>query len=480
MLCYITRPDLVVIELEIDAKANGDDCLQKVCRQLGIIEVDYFGLQFLGSRGERLWLNLRNPLCQQLDSLSPCRLELRVKFMVDPHLILQNETRHMFFLQVKEQLCSGGLQVAKEQVIELCVLVAQAQYGDHTSPAVQYSQLYQQLLRHQPDNATIKSIMERHRELEGRNQVSAEYSVLQLVASAEHYGVEWHHARDSDGQAVAVGVGPEGVVICQEDLSVICRIDYSLVQIATQTSRNVYLTVARDNGESDIFFFKMASSRAAGGLYRALTETHAFYRCDTVGEDVRLQYSRDFTSHFAALFNHNIPLGRKYVFDVRRTAKEAYDHARRALYHANKGVQNTSPPASPEVGEDVGCEGCTRTRTLEEAILRLREALLCVVCCQEEIDAAFCPCGHLVCCQGCAAQLEVCPVCRSEVDKVQHVYLPTCANLLQLALPNPAPSNTQTKLTNHINTSSAAANYIYSSTGLDNHIYAPTEKVCSA
>ena len=30
MLCYVTRPDSVVMELEVDAKANGDDCLQKV------------------------------------------------------------------------------------------------------------------------------------------------------------------------------------------------------------------------------------------------------------------------------------------------------------------------------------------------------------------------------------------------------------------------------------------------------------------
>ncbi|XP_046887465.1 E3 ubiquitin-protein ligase MYLIP-like [Hypomesus transpacificus] len=480
MLCYVTRPDSVVMELEVDAKANGDDCLQKVCRQLDIIEVDYFGLQFCGSRGERLWLNLRNPVCQQLDSLSQCRLELRVKFLVDPHLILQNQTRHLFFLQVKEQLCSGSLQVVKEQAVELCVLMAQVEYGDLSPPSDQYSQLYQQLLRHQPDNITINSIMEKHRQLEGRNRASAEYSVLQLVASAEHYGVEWHRARDSEGQVLSVGVGPEGIVTCQEDLSVTNRIDYSLVQIATQTGRNVYLTVAKDNGESDIFLFKMVSSRAAGGLYRSLTETHTFYRCDTVGEDVRLQYSRDFTGHFAALFNHNIPLGRKYLFDVSRTAKEAYDHARRVLYHANRGIQTTSSPASPEVGGDAECEGCKQSRALEEVVLRLREALLCVVCCQEEIDAAFCPCGHLVCCQSCAAQLEVCPVCRSEVDKVQHVYLPTCANLLNLALPNPATVSTHTERTNHINTSSAAANFIYGSTGMANHIYASAEKVCTA
>lgn len=61
---------------------------------MGIIEVDYFGLQFTGSKGENLWLNLRNRICQQMDNVTPCRLRLRVKFFVEPHLILQEQTRY--------------------------------------------------------------------------------------------------------------------------------------------------------------------------------------------------------------------------------------------------------------------------------------------------------------------------------------------------------------------------------------------------
>lgn len=60
---------------------------------MGIIEVDYFGLQFTGTKGEILWMNLRNRISQQVDCLSPCRLRLRVKFFVEPHLILQEQTR---------------------------------------------------------------------------------------------------------------------------------------------------------------------------------------------------------------------------------------------------------------------------------------------------------------------------------------------------------------------------------------------------
>lgn len=139
-------------------------------------------------------------------------------------------------------------------------------------------------------------------------------------------------------------------------------------------------------------------------------------RCDTVTDAVMMQYSRDFKGHLASLFlNDNINLGKKYVFDIRRTSKEVYDHARRALYHS--GVSDLSPrPAggvrsasSPGRGEDDGpdCGSCRQSRALQERLQKLREALLCMLCCEEEIDAAFCPCGHMVCCQSCANQLEV-------------------------------------------------------------------------
>lgn len=134
---------------------------------------------------------------------------------------------------------------------------------------------------------------------------------------------------------------------------------------------------------------------------------------------VMMQYSRDLKGHLASLFlNENINLGKKYVFDIKRTSKEVYDHARRALYNA--GVvdlvsrSDHSPPNSPLKSSESGlncnsCEGlsCQQTRVLQEKLRKLKEAMLCMVCCELEINSAFCPCGHTVCCEGCAAQLQV-------------------------------------------------------------------------
>ncbi|XP_032717497.1 E3 ubiquitin-protein ligase MYLIP isoform X2 [Lontra canadensis] len=389
MLCYVTRPDAVLMEVEVEAKANGEDCLNQVCRRLGIIEVDYFGLQFTGSKGESLWLNLRNRISQQMDGLAPYRLKLRVKFFVEPHLILQEQTRHIFFLHIKETLLAGHLQCSPEQAVELSALLAQTKFGDYNQNTAKYS--YEELCAKELSSATLNSIVAKHKELEGTSQASAEYQVLQIVSAMENYGIEWHSVRDSEGQKLLIGVGPEGISICKDDF---CPIN----------------------------------------------------RCDTVTSAVMMQYSRDLKGHLASLFlNENINLGKKYVFDIKRTSKEVYDHARRALYNA--GVVDLvsrsehSPPSSPLKSSEssltcASCEGlsCQQTRALQEKLRKLKEAMLCMVCCEEEINSAFCPCGHTVCCEGCAAQLQSCPVCRSRVEHVQHVYLPTHTSLLNLTV----------------------------------------------
>lgn len=154
-------------------------------------------------------------------------------------------------------------------------------------------------------------IVSRHKALEGASQGSVEYQALQLVSSLEHYGVEWHWARDASGQRLAIGVGPEGIAICKEDFSLVnrwaspgqlcsvthvavsyfpadslplfpssllLRVSYPVIQIATQSGKTVYLTVTKDTSDNVVLLFKLISNRAASGLYRAITETHAFYR----------------------------------------------------------------------------------------------------------------------------------------------------------------------------------------------------------
>jgi len=70
---------------------------------LGIVETDYFGLTYHSSRkGNELWLNLRNRVCQEVPGSQPYRLEFRVKFFVPAHTIQQDATRYIMSLSFNQ------------------------------------------------------------------------------------------------------------------------------------------------------------------------------------------------------------------------------------------------------------------------------------------------------------------------------------------------------------------------------------------
>jgi len=50
--------------------------------------------------------------------------------------------------------------------------------------------------------------------------------------------------------------------------------------------------------------------------------------------------------------------------------------------------------------------------------------LTCVVCADADVQCIFQPCHHVVCCQECATQCQICPVCRCSVQLTAAVYLP--------------------------------------------------------
>uniref|UniRef100_A0A2A4J173 RING-type domain-containing protein n=1 Tax=Heliothis virescens TaxID=7102 RepID=A0A2A4J173_HELVI len=52
------------------------------------------------------------------------------------------------------------------------------------------------------------------------------------------------------------------------------------------------------------------------------------------------------------------------------------------------------------------------------------EALACRVCMDAPIDSLFLPCRHVVCCGTCAPRCNRCPLCRAEIEKLMHIFLP--------------------------------------------------------
>lgn len=83
---------------------------------------------------------------------------------------------------------------------------------------------------------------------------------------------------------------------------------------------------------------------------------------------------------------------------------------------------------------------------LKEQLSHLQDELLCRVCMDADIDTAFCPCGHLVCCAACAGRLECCPLCRGAIAQTQRVFLPKI-KMAAASVPGDAASTCSVLLT---------------------------------
>lgn len=86
---------------------------EQVCRQLNLLEADYFGLEYLeSSTNTKYWLDLEKALNRQVGfSLVDPLLKFCVKFYApDPAQLEEEYTRYLFCLQVKRDLATGSLQ----------------------------------------------------------------------------------------------------------------------------------------------------------------------------------------------------------------------------------------------------------------------------------------------------------------------------------------------------------------------------------
>ncbi|XP_022094478.1 E3 ubiquitin-protein ligase MYLIP-A-like [Acanthaster planci] len=430
MIVLVKKPDQSICEIEVTPKSLGQECLDQVCQKLGTIEGDYFGLQFTRKNvSDPMWLNLRNPINSQVTGSSPLRLQLRVKFHVQPHLILQEVTRRLFFLDLKLDLVNSKLIASVKETARLAALLAQAEQGNYSPHAQHYASL--------PDaccNADfITQVMAEHMRLRGMKPAQAEYQFLKEVASLDSYGVELFEAKDASGRGVLFGVGPQHIHLFSTEPKMECleRIGLDLILKESLNGKCFSVTYPEEtNGELSpvTMSVKLQSKEAAEALYRAITEKHEFFVCDTVQKRIRAECVRDFKGTLASIFTENTEYGKKFMFDVQRTWKEVYDQTRRTLHRAGTAGVTGRPFTNLAEREDAACamtgvDEESEVKLLRNKVEMYNSGLSCKVCMATRLDTAFLPCGHVLC-QVCAEQVEVCPHCRGEIQERLRIFLP--------------------------------------------------------
>lgn len=111
----------------------------------------------------------------------------------------------------------------------------------------------------------------------------------------------------------------------------------------------------------------------------------------------------------------NYPSGAQHVLQSQQRTAAAQTPAQ------GRNRPHTAAPQTPaHGGGQLGSASPqAAARTPARSLSRQESRRLCIICCDEQREAAFVPCGHRLSCMGCAGELRSrgeCPVCRSEVS----------------------------------------------------------------
>lgn len=87
----------------------------------------------------------------------------------------------------------------------------------------------------------------------------------------------------------------------------------------------------------------------------------------------------------------------------------------------------SAPPVEAEEAVDVNNLPTTSKAKVREYSTEsdaMANASECVICMEEYVRVIFLPCGHMCCCLNCQLKVEVCPMCRAEIERKVKVVQP--------------------------------------------------------
>lgn len=344
MWCFVSESPSVVREYRVPHSDLGQALFDKVCEDLGLLEKSYFGLRYRSKRGELLWLNLRNPLGVQLRGRSPHRLSLQVKFFVSPQELQQPISRHIYYLTLKNRLLLGHYAVNQQERIKLCGLIAQAELGDadQTLPT-QYHTILPDL-----SEETLNEVLASHRDVmsDSLTPSFAEIQFISAVSKLPGYGVEYFTAETKERTQVVIGVCTTGLQILSQGRELMHSIKYEDISKVSYHQNHFSVHYYRSSGGTGVedvlasLKFRLSSRKFAQALFRAFTESHTFFRCETVERVVRQQHSHTGFGSFLVLIRPDTNRGKVFRFDVGHTRRQAYDSAWRRLHPGNSPTQD--------------------------------------------------------------------------------------------------------------------------------------------
>ncbi|KAJ3602219.1 hypothetical protein NHX12_029978, partial [Muraenolepis orangiensis] len=264
----VTLLDSSVYEGEIE-HSRGQGLMDKVCEHLNLLENDYFGLSHSDADTQKNWLDPSKDIKKQMRN-SMWNFAFSVKFYPpDPSQLTEDITRYYLCLQLRDDMLSGRLPCSFVTHALLGSYAVQAELGDydpdeHGSDYVSDFHFAPNQTRELEDR-----VMELHRNYKGMTPAEAEMNFLENAKKLSMYGVDLHHAKDSEGIDIMLGVCANGLLIYRDRLR-INRFAWPKILKISYKRSNFYIKIRPGEYEQfeSTIGFKLPNHRAAKKLWK--------------------------------------------------------------------------------------------------------------------------------------------------------------------------------------------------------------------
>ncbi|XP_067109939.1 band 4.1-like protein 3 isoform X2 [Osmerus mordax] len=279
MQCKITLLDGSDYTLTVEKRAKGQLLFDKMCDHLNLLEKDYFGITYRDVENQKNWLDSAKELKKQIRA-GPWNFAFNVKFYPpDPAQLSEDITRYYLCLQLRDDVVSGRLPCSFATHTVLGAYTAQSELGD--SDPEELGSDYISELRFAPNQTKEleENVMDLHKNHKGMTPAEAEMRFLENAKKLSMYGVDLHHAKDSEGVEIMLGVCASGLLIYRDRLR-INRFAWPKVLKISYKRNNFYIKIRPGEFEQfeSTIGFKLPNHRAAKRLWKVCVEHHTFFR----------------------------------------------------------------------------------------------------------------------------------------------------------------------------------------------------------
>ncbi|KAM5218783.1 band 4.1-like protein 3 isoform 21-T23 [Hipposideros larvatus] len=279
MQCKVVLLDGSEYTCDVEKRSRGQVLFDKVCEHLNLLEKDYFGLTYRDAENQKNWLDPAKEIKKQIRS-GAWHFSFNVKFYPpDPAQLSEDITRYYLCLQLRDDIVSGRLPCSFVTLALLGSYTVQSELGDYDPD--ECGSDYISEFRFAPNHTKEleDKVIELHKSHRGMTPAEAEMHFLENAKKLSMYGVDLHHAKDSEGVEIMLGVCASGLLIYRDRLR-INRFAWPKVLKISYKRNNFYIKIRPGEFEQfeSTIGFKLPNHRAAKRLWKVCVEHHTFFR----------------------------------------------------------------------------------------------------------------------------------------------------------------------------------------------------------